>query len=52
MLVCPGHPYAPELARLARTRLEPGARLARDTLARQVVGTLNKAKVPARKRVA
>ncbi|AFE03624.1 hypothetical protein COCOR_00658 [Corallococcus coralloides DSM 2259] len=37
MLVCPGHPYAPELARLARTRLEPGARLARDTLARPVV---------------
>ncbi|MHA7627800.1 hypothetical protein [Corallococcus sp. M7] len=37
MLVCPGHPYAPELARLARTRLEPGARLAQDTLARPVV---------------
>ncbi|WP_223641871.1 hypothetical protein [Corallococcus sp. EGB] len=34
MLVCPHHPYAPELARLARTRLEPGARLAQDTLAR------------------
>ncbi|NBD10580.1 MULTISPECIES: hypothetical protein [Corallococcus] len=32
--VCPQHPYAPELARLARTRLEPGARLAQDTLAR------------------
>ncbi|MGE6756903.1 hypothetical protein ACQKGO_02730 [Corallococcus interemptor] len=37
MLVCPGHPYAPELARLARTRLEPGARLAQDTLTRPVV---------------
>lgn len=37
MGVCPGHPYAPELARLARTRLEPGARLAQDTLARPVV---------------
>nr|WP_216627243.1 hypothetical protein [Corallococcus exercitus] len=34
--VCPRHPYAPELARLARTRLEPGARLAQDTLARPV----------------
>ncbi len=37
MRVCPQHPYAPELARLARTRLEPGARLAQDTLARPVV---------------
>ncbi|RKI19942.1 hypothetical protein D7Y15_02305 [Corallococcus sp. AB030] len=37
MQVCPGHPYAPELARLARTRMEPGARLAQDTLARPVV---------------
>ena len=37
MRVCPGHPYAPELARLARTRMEPGARLAQDTLARPVV---------------
>ncbi|MBN9688543.1 MULTISPECIES: hypothetical protein [unclassified Corallococcus] len=37
MQVCPGHPFAPELARLARTRLEPGARLAQDTLARPVV---------------
>ncbi|MBN8229527.1 hypothetical protein JYK02_18625 [Corallococcus macrosporus] len=36
LLVCPRHPYAPELARLARTRLEPGARLAQDTLARPV----------------
>ncbi|NOK23568.1 hypothetical protein HMI50_41965, partial [Corallococcus carmarthensis] len=35
--VCPGHPYAPELARLARTRLDPAARLAQDTLARPVV---------------
>lgn len=34
MAVCPQHPYAPELARLARTRLEPGARLAQDVLAR------------------
>ncbi|RKH42514.1 hypothetical protein D7Y23_31185 [Corallococcus sp. AB050B] len=35
--VCPGHPYAPELARLARTRMDPAARLAQDTLARPVV---------------
>ncbi|RKH62999.1 hypothetical protein [Corallococcus aberystwythensis] len=37
--VCPRHPYAPELARLARTRMEPGARLAQDTLARPVVSS-------------
>ncbi|MFP2899949.1 hypothetical protein, partial [Corallococcus sp. 4LFB] len=30
---------APELARLARTRLDPGARLAQDTLARPVVSS-------------
>ncbi|NOK14902.1 hypothetical protein HNS30_38415, partial [Corallococcus exercitus] len=38
--VCPRHPYAPELARLARTRLDPGARLAQDTLARPVVSSV------------
>ncbi|RYZ36985.1 MAG: hypothetical protein EOO71_29755 [Myxococcaceae bacterium] len=34
---CPRHPYAPELARLARARLTPGGRLAQETLARPVV---------------
>ncbi|RKG73382.1 hypothetical protein [Corallococcus terminator] len=34
---CPQHPYAPELARLARARLTPGGRLAQETLARPVV---------------
>ncbi|RKH09358.1 hypothetical protein D7X74_29745 [Corallococcus sp. CA047B] len=34
---CPQHPYAPELARLARARLTPGGKLAQETLARPVV---------------
>ena len=38
---CPQHPYAPELTRLARARLNPGAKLAQETLARppQAEGT-------------
>ncbi|RKH41570.1 hypothetical protein [Corallococcus llansteffanensis] len=38
---CPQHPFAPELARLARARLNPGGKLAQETLARppQVEGT-------------
>jgi hypothetical protein len=33
MTACPQHPYAGELARLARARLNPGARLAQATVA-------------------